>query len=383
MSRVARMAKDKANRKPSHPSKLRSISSSAGSPKRLSPFERQWHMQMKDSVTAIAWSPNSHHLAATSAAGEVLLGTLAEPPTRLAQESEAMSRVAFSAHGRFLAVSGQSGQVIVWALDGPEPAVVFSRSLTKDWVDCLAWHPTEPILAMGVGPVVQLWDFSIQSLVTELAFERSSILALAWRPQGSHLAVSGHGGVSVWDAENWSAAPEFIEVPGASMAVQWSSEGRYLGSGNLDRTLTVVDWGKPPPWFMQGFPGKVRQVSWSDSLTTSGAPVLAAACTNGITVWERDLQQQDGVWRSRVLETHTQTVKAIAFQPHTFTLASAAQDGKLILWRNAKTVAQILKGPKQGWSAIAWSPDGSSLVAGGQAGELMLWTPSSRGRGFQ
>lgn len=350
--------------------------------KQLPKLERQWRMQLTDSITAIAWSSDSTTLAITSAAGEILLGPPDRPLRSLDQRSEAISGIAFSGSDRLLAASGQSGHVIVWSLAPSDPTVLFSQSFSQDWVDCLAWHPTAPLLAIGIGPTVQLWDMATQTVVTKLAFERSSVLALAWHPQGTHLAVSGHSGVSVWDATDWSAEPQFIEVPGASIAVQWSADGRYLGSGNLDRTLTVVDWGNPPPWFMQGFPGKVRQLSWSNAPTASGSPLLAAACANGITIWEREAKQ-DGLWHSRVLKHHLQTVKAIAFHPHTFTLASASQDGKLVLWQNAKTVAQTLKGPKQGWSAIGWSPDGGSLVAGGQAGELMLWTPTSRGQGFQ
>ncbi|MEM9218488.1 MAG: hypothetical protein AAGD25_29630 [Cyanobacteria bacterium P01_F01_bin.150] len=413
MSRIARTSskgnpkgrskggpKDKASR--SHPK----TSSTQTKLKRSPTFERRWRSQLEDSITAIAWSSNGQNFAIASAAGDVLLGTPDHSPAPLPQmhkqgeqdeaitTKDAMSSLGFSATGQFLAASGQSGQVMIWSLTEAEPIVVFNQNLTKDWIDCLAWHPSAPILAIGVGPNAQLWDMTTQTLVTEFAFNRSSVQALAWHPQGNHLAVSGHGGVSVWTrsnseensgenltADNWSQPPEFIEVPGASIAVQWSLDGRYLGSGNLDRTLTVVNWGNPLPWFMQGFPGKVRQLSWSHDSTPSGSPLLAAACTNGIIIWERDAKQ-DGIWNSRVLEKHTQTVKAIAFQPHTFTLASASQDGRVILWHNAKSVSQTLKGAKQGWSAIAWSPDGTSLITGGQAGELILWAPSSRGQGF-
>lgn len=395
MSGVAMSSKDEASTTKKGESKRLSSKppttiSPTFSTKRLPKFERQWRMQLADSVTAIAYSPNGQHLAAASAAGEVLWGTPDQPPRLLVQKQEAMSCIGFSSSGHFLAAAGQAGQVIVWSLDksepnsesAPEPAIVFSQALTKDWVDCFAWHPTEPILAIGVNSKVQLWHMPDQTLVTELAFERSSVLALAWHPQGAYLSVSGHGGVSVWAAADWSLEPEFIEVPGASIAAQWSADGRYLGSGNLDRTLMVMDWGNPPPWFMQGFPGKVRQISWSHLSTASGSPLIAAACANGISIWERETKQ-DGIWQSRVLEKHADMVKAIAFHPQSFTLATASQDGKLVLWHNAKTAAQTLKGAKQGWSAIAWSPDGTSLVAGGQAGELIQWAPSSRGQGFQ
>ncbi|MEM8810710.1 MAG: hypothetical protein AAGF01_32270, partial [Cyanobacteria bacterium P01_G01_bin.38] len=64
-------------------------------------------------------------------------------------------------------------------------------------------------------------------------------------------------------------------------------------------------------------------------------------------------------------------------------LASAAQDGQVCLWQNAKSLQQTLKGVSQGFSSLAWHPQGSYLAAGGDQGELIIWTPSNRGQGFQ
>ncbi|MEM6453368.1 MAG: hypothetical protein AAF703_24025, partial [Cyanobacteria bacterium P01_D01_bin.105] len=157
----------------------------------------------------------------------------------------------------------------------------------------------------------------------------------------------------------------------------------YLASGNLDRTLTVVAWGNPPPWLMQGFPGKVRQVDWAPTLGEgalgNAVPVVAAACAEGITVWRR--QGKD--WQSKVLKKHQGKVEAIAFHPTEPLLASAAQDGKLCLWKKATALQQTLRGVKAGFSAIAWHPQGRYLAAGGSEGELMIWAPSNRGTGFQ
>ncbi|NEO87667.1 MAG: WD40 repeat domain-containing protein [Spirulina sp. SIO3F2] len=345
-------------------------------------FEQRWQLCLKDYVTAIAWSPDGQHLAASSAQGEVVLGHPANPPHGCSEHPEGLgiNDLAFSTDSQFLAAVGQSGRLEVWS--STEQTQVLSQQLAPVWLDVLAWHPSLPILAVGVGPDIQIWDISRQVLIQKLNFSRSSVLALAWHPQGHHLAVSGHGGVSVWSATDWDRAPEFIAVPGASITCGWSPDGRYLGSGNLDHTLTVVDWGNPPPWFMQGFPGKVRQIAWSDPLTKTGSPLLAAACMSGITIWERE-RNIDGVWRNRVLEHHQQTVQAIAFQPQTFTLASAAQDGKLLLWRQAKAIAQVLSGSAQGWSTVAWSPKGRRLAAGGEAGELVLWSQRQPGKGFR
>lgn len=367
---------------------------------------------LADAVTRIAWSPQGDYLSAVSAAGELLLYRwldrgLAEPISLLEAKGEAVNTLAFSAHGRFLAAAGQAGELWIWDLQASEaelgeglgfsPAV--NRSHRGIWLDQLAWHPSLPWLAYGVGHHVEIWDMDQQSSLAQLDFQASSALHLAWHPQGNCLAVSGHGGLKVWDAEDWSQAPKRIDVPGASLFAAWSADGHYLASGNLDRTLTVAEWGCPPPWLMQGFPGKVRQVAWAAPQPGAAAPLLAAACAEGITVWRRSAgaqaaqgrsaqrQTRQGDWTSRVLQQHRETVSAIAFQPHSQLLASASQDGTIGLWHQGQSLAQTLKGFREGATCLAWQGSGQAngplLAAGGKAGELRIWKIATRAaRGF-
>jgi WD40 repeat protein len=75
-------------------------------------------------------------------------------------------------------------------------------------------------------------------------------------------------------------------------------------------------------------------------------------------------------------------VQAIAFQPHSFLLASAAEDGWVCLWHKAKRLAQILDNASDGLSCLAWHPQGRQVAAGTQSGELLIWTKVTRGEGF-
>ncbi|MEB3230562.1 MAG: WD40 repeat domain-containing protein [Leptolyngbyaceae bacterium] len=347
-------------------------------------FSQQWQVQLADYVTVIAFSPDGQHLATSSAAGDIWLGHPREGLHLLqASQGRSVDAIAFSANSQFLAAAGQGGNLWIWDIVTSDiPASHMTKNLGKGWIDCLAWHPTESVLAIATGSHVQLWQMTTCKMLAELDFERSSVLDLAWHPQGTHLAVGGQGGVSVWTAADWRTPPEFTPVPGASIAVQWSAAGRYLASGNLDHTLMVVDWGNPPPWYMQGFPGKVRQVVWSDLLTKMDAPLLAATCMDAITIWQREAKES-GVWRNRVLQEHEGRVEVIAFQPNSFNLLSAGADGALRLWPKAKTNSQILSASEVGWGAIAWSPDGQQLVGGDRTGLLTAWGQSQRGHGFQ
>lgn len=347
-------------------------------------LDLQWRDTLGDYVTAIAWSPDGLTLATGSAAGEVVLWSFksSTTPTRLdlaPGTDQSIDGLTWSADGTLLAAGSQDGTVRIWQPHHhPEPIQQLPHA--PAWIDQLAWHPQHPWLAFGCNRTVYVWDQDHQATVAILEFAASSVLNLAWHPTGTHLAVSGHGHVKVWSSQNWQAEPEAIAVPGASLVTAWSSQGHYLASGNLDRTLTVMEWDVPPPWFMQGFPGKVRQLAWSDPNTATGAPLLAAACMEGITVWERE-SPSGGVWRCQVLDQHQNTVNAIAFRPQSLLLASAGEDGRVCLWQG-KQLLQILKGAPSGFSSLAWAPQGDRLAVGGRDGEILVWHSSSRATGF-
>ncbi|MEL6139133.1 MAG: WD40 repeat domain-containing protein [Cyanobacteria bacterium J06628_6] len=346
-----------------------------------SDYRRHWQGRLADYVTALAWSPNGAYLAVSASSGQVMLWSEGEPRWLLPETAQpAIDCLSFSGDGRYLAAAGQQGTVFVWQIDGSDGPIA-QLDHPHVWIDRLVWHPLQPLLAFGTGTQVRFWGQG--ALPAPLDFVDSSVLSLAWHPRGHHLAVSGHTGVKVWRSDDWESPPEFIEVPGASLSVAWSGDGRYLASGNLDRTLTVLDWGKPPPWLMQGFPGKVRQVTWvstggSIGVSTGSVPQVAAACLEGVTVWRRQGQS----WESRVLTAHADTVVAIATHPTRPLLASAAKDGQLCLWKNAATRQQTIRG-KAEFSTLAWHPQGTYLAAGDSQGSLTLWKAAQRGRGFQ
>ncbi|MEO1593058.1 MAG: WD40 repeat domain-containing protein [Cyanobacteria bacterium J06632_22] len=330
-------------------------------------YRQHWQGQVEGYITALTWSPDGQYLAVSTGSGQVAVWTETGLMALPLASDLSVSCLAFSADNAYLAAAGQQGVVTIWRVgEWSQPVVELAGA--HDWIDRLQWHPQQPLLAYGAQQQVRFWG---DAAPAPLDFGDSSVLDLAWRPQGSGLAVSGHTGVKVWSCQDWTAVPENIEVPGASMAVAWSADGRYLASGNLDRTLTVVAWGQPPPWLMQGFPGKVRRVDWVGQR-------LVAACTDGITVWRR----QGADWQSQVLQGHRHTVVAIAPHPTQALLASAAQDGRLCLWENAAKLRQTLVGSAP-FSTLSWHPQGTALAAGDQQGMLTIWRSPLRGQGFQ
>lgn len=340
-------------------------------------FQLQWQGNLSEYVTAVAWSPD-RGLAASSAAGEVVLwhgGLVTLLPAGVAS----VDCLAFSADGRFLAAGGQDGQVRVWSLRKEGVKLIATLNNAPKWIDRLSWHPTCHQLAFSLGRDVQIWDADTQKVVSTLPFTNSSILDLTWQPNGANLAIAGNGGVKVWNAHDWDDDPYLIDMPSASTVTAWSTDNKYLASGNLDHTITVLEYGLPIPWVMRGFPGKISNLTWSPSLSNNA--LLAASSVEGIAVWKKEADDRDG-WNARILELHDSKIQALAFHPNRLLLASAGDDGWLCLWTKAKQIGQILEGAPGGFACLAWDRKGKQLAAGGQNGELVVWSESKRGKGF-
>lgn len=343
-------------------------------------FALHWRKTLADYITAIAWTPDGQNLVASNAAGEVILRDSAGNLTTL-QPSNGVSVdcITFSRDGQFLAAGGQDGRVRIW--HSPELELVATLENATAWVDKLAWSPTSNQLAISIGRYVQVWDADTRETAITLNFDNSSVLGIDWHPDGQDLAIAGYQAVKIWQIQDWNDDPYVLEVPSASVAIAWSPDGKYLASGNMDRTITVLEWKNPYPWVMRGFPGKIRQLAWSQAKTQLDIPLLASSSVEGIVVWEKQVDESLG-WEGRVLQQHTDTVQAIAFEPHSFLLASAAADGWLCLWQKAKRLVQRINNAGDGFSCLAWHPQGEKIAAGTEKGELLIWAKTTSGQGF-
>ncbi|MEO0948333.1 MAG: WD40 repeat domain-containing protein [Cyanobacteria bacterium J06641_5] len=334
-------------------------------------FRPHWQAQLTDYITAIV--ATERLIAATSAAGEIAAWDWKTGDCLWRDRLDCpLSGAAFSTDGAWLAAVGQQGCVRVWAtadFAAPPQVVPVPASV---WVDRLAWDPGSQHLALNVNRSISIWDAAKQSAIAELDFADSSVLGLAWHPHGTHLAACGHTGTKVWDARAWTKDPYLLRVPGASLDAAWSPNGIFLAAGNFDRTLSILQWDSPPPWLMQGFPAKVRQVAWA-----ANSQSLAAVCAEGIAIWHWERQ----TWKNqRVLQGHTSSVRAVSFQESQ--LASAGDDGRVCLWQGVKKLMQTLKGPAPGCTSLVWHPEGTAIAVGGCDGEVCLWQRSPIARGF-
>lgn len=337
-------------------------------------FKAYFSDTLSDYVTDLAWSPDGETLAVTTSNGDVLLWRNNELAHLQIGNGESVDCLAFSHDGEFLAVGGQDGTVKIWR----DTHLIATLENGPLWIDKLAWSPVNNDLAYGLGRDLQVWNPETGETIAKLNFANSSVLGIDWCCDGKYLAASGHRGIKVWDYQNPREEPYIFDIPSATIAMGWSPDGKYIASCNMGNTLTVVETRLllsrqyPDPWVMRGFPGKVRQLTWSEATTEVGAPILATVSVDGIIVWEKSQDESVG-WESRVLTNHVDIVRTVSFAPQSFLLASAGADGWLCLWEEAQQVSQLLTGVSSGFSCISWHSQATYIAAGTETGELKIW----------
>jgi len=323
---------------------------------------KHWVAPLEDYAIDLAWSPDGSLLAAAAASGPIGLYAATDGARRhaLPGHEGGANTVAWRPGTLVLASGGQDGAVKFW--DGAAGQHVATTALGRAWVEHLAWRPGggSALLAAAAGRkfVFLAPDASVRHEFTDAP---KTITALAWQPQGGCAAVAYFGGVCLWDADDLRAQQEYAYGNGIH-ALVWSPDGRWLVSGNQDPSVHLWMPGTEVELQMSGYETKVRHLSFDPAsrwLATSGSQ---DAC-----VWDCTGAGPEG--REPVMLPHAAAVCAVSFQNSHGLLATASQDGAVMLWspERRQPMRATVKMPAPA-ARLAWSPDDRLLAIGTEQG---------------
>lgn len=328
-------------------------------------LSKHWAYQLDDYVIDLAWSPDGGSLAAASAAGSLHVLALVDGAVGhvLPGHEDGANGLAWSPDGSVLASGGQDGKVKFWdPVAGQHTA---TAELGAAWVEHLAWRPANEkgssLLAASAGRKLVFLNPD-GSLRHGFPDAPKTISALAWQPAGGCLASAYFGGVCLWDADDFIAQKELPYGNGIH-ALVWSPDNRWLVSGNQDPSMHLWLPEKDEEFHMSGYEGKVRHLSFDSNshwLATSGG---RDAC-----VWDCSGRGPEG--REPQMYPHDAPVCGVAFQHKGALLASASDDGVLMLWsadRPQNPLRATVRMPSPA-TKLLWSPDDAYLAIGSQKG---------------
>lgn len=335
---------------------------------------KHWAAQLDDYVIDLGWSADGQRLAAASAAGPVTVFAASDGAkgAPLPGHEHGTNCLAWHPSQPLLATGGQDGAVKLWdAASGQHTA---TATLGKAWVEHLAWRPATPPPGTDASPASILAAVAGRDLVllhpdasVRHRFKPApkTISALAWHPGGGCVASAYFGGVVLWDADDFVAQKEFPYANGIH-ALVWSPDQRWLVSGNQDPSVHLWLPEEDQEFHMSGYEGKVKELSFDRSsrwLATGGGK---DAC-----LWDCSGAGPEG--REPTMLPHEAKVCAVAFQHAHGVLATGSADGVVQLWspERKQPLRATVRMPAPA-AKIVWSPDDTQLAVGTENGAVYV-----------
>ena len=293
--------------------------------------------------------------------------------------------VLFSPDGKLLVAGWSDRSLVVYdtanfektqfAFQGPKLVQVANFSGHEGAVTALAWSKNGQFLASGdASGVVKVWEFETQKRLGSWTVADSPIESLSWAPSGASIAIATQSlesgaAVQVWDVAKNKAKLAW-KHRSAARHVAFMPDGKTLVVGDVSGAVSLVPvallgWFKPvapqPPDLSRPFfawPGNLETaaIAWS-----SDGKLLASAGATQLQV--RDLRSGASV---RVPQNHLQQITHVAFSPDSALLATSGYAGLEV----ADIAARQMKWKRDNRAVIAgFSRDGATLYVAEKIGQ--------------
>jgi WD40 repeat protein len=287
----------------------------------------------------------------------------------------ALVQCAFSANGRFLAVSGTDGWLKLWdTATGAELGAMTGH-------DChspVVLADGSGVLFAGSNSKVAVWEVHSNQVATITTSHKGGVRLCALFPDEQTVATVGADRtVKLW--KRWEASaetypsPDRVAARGHERIVRscaFSSDGLLLVSGGDDATLKLWDGATARGIAtLQGKGGEIRCCGFSPD----GGRLVSGGADRMVRIWDTHTGHQ-----LAELQGHTSTVTSCSFAPDGRRILSSGGDATLLLWDVASgQITHRLDGHEASVESCAYSPDGELIISGGYDNTVRIWDAHS------
>ncbi|KAH9934535.1 WD40 repeat-like protein [Epithele typhae] len=279
-----------------------------------------------------------------------------------------ITALATSPDNLWIASGSDDASIILWSV--ADRMAVLSWEAHADTIAELAFSPDGRTLASaGADGQVVLWDVATGAQRGALASGAEHVHAVAWSPDGKRLATAADDGtVRLWDAASLAQTAE-LPLHGAMVAfVFFSPDGRWLASGGADNGChlwEVTASGAQLRHRLSGHEGMV----WTAAFDPASTRIATASDDGTVVVWSvapgQELVRMHG---------HQGPVWSVAFSADGAQLLSASSDGTARVCNSFSGVCvRSLEGHASMVNAAAFAPDGLHVASASSDNTVKLW----------
>jgi WD40 repeat protein len=324
-----------------------------------------------EAVVSLAFERSRGLLAAASEDGTVKLWDVSgeDPLARpLPADRQSLWSLAFSPDGSALAGAGVE-HVARWDTRTGRRL----RDLSVPGVGLLAvsFGKGGRLAAGGTDGTVRFPNLSTDASAVHPRAHDAFMTSLAFSPDGARLASAGDDGViRLWDARRGDPLHEPRLRPGGKVrGIAFSPDGRRLASAGDDGAVRIWDSGSGEELDrFRAHHGQALSVAYGERvLATAGADAT-------VRLWNPRTQAPLGT----PLRGHSGAVRSVAIGGRDGSVVvSAGDDHTVRLWdvKTGDPIGLPLEGHKTAVHAVAFSSNGRELASAGEDGSVILWSP--------
>jgi WD40 repeat protein len=377
-------------------------------------------------VHSVALSPDGKLLASAGADGTIRLWALDRRKTLspLTGTKGQVMTVAFSPDGKTLASGGQDGTVRLWNIaDANKVRKLQGHALA---VLSVAFDQKGKYLAStGLDNTIRLWDPATGTELRRFKGHQYSVQTVVFGPDGQTLAAGGsrvtmgglgfQGGsfpqythaVSLWDVVTGRTLGGFSASSGKLSSIAFAPDGRTLAIAGPLQRIQGGGFGS----HFDGFAGNIGFMRTTGLGGFGGFNGISGFRPNGLGTgfcgtggfngfsgfgvsgfgsglsgypvggFQGTVSRPLGLWeiasrmdRLSVFNQYNQGITAITFSPDGKFLASACDDGSILLSDvSLGAIVSSFAGQHGLASALVFSPDGMALISAGSDGLIRVW----------
>lgn len=275
---------------------------------------------------------------------------------------------AWSADGKWLAITGDRSQVRVYEVEGKTKKLkhILPRAYHDGGFDRVSWNPDGTRLAVGGRNAdVRIWDLSANAPRVLTTISQGPTFptrenVLAWSPDGSVIAISKFQKIELRDPATGELKATLQGHSNEIQALAWRGDGLRLASVGNDRRAIIWDVAEAKGLqFLTKHSGNLGSLAWSPDgrrLATGGGHDSSNGNNKVVSVWNAETGEIDFE-----LSPETGSVsRAIAWDPGGAWILTGNYPP--ILWR-ADDGTQLRQLPLHGFNFLAVNPR-TGIIAG-------------------